>query len=98
MATAMLAQVAQILDLVIEIREQTLDPRQKFDSDLAELNAARRPIQQPDLQLILELANGLAEGGLRHAKFPRGPAEAASLNHLDEGAELPKVDIHKHIR
>jgi hypothetical protein len=75
-----------------------LDPRQEFGTDLAELNAARRPVQQPDLQLVLELANGLAEGGLGNAKFPRSPAEAASLNHLGEGTELPEVNIHKHYR
>ncbi|WNV07316.1 hypothetical protein RSO67_17395 [Tardiphaga sp. 709] len=98
MAAAMLTQVSQILDLVIEIRQQALDSREEFDTDLAELNAACRPVQQPNLQLILELANGLAEGGLGDAKFPRGSAETASLNHLDEGTELPKVDIHKHYR
>jgi hypothetical protein len=98
MATAMLAQIAQILNLVIEIREQTLDPGQEFGADLAELNAPRRAVQQPDLQFVLKLADGLAEGGLGDAEFPRGPAEAAGLNHFDEGAELPKIDIHKHYR
>jgi hypothetical protein len=46
------------------------------------------------LQRILELANGLTESGLGNAKFPRGPAEAASLDHLDESTKLPEVDIH----
>jgi hypothetical protein len=93
MTAAMFAQVAQILELAIEIGEQALDARHEIRADLAELKLSRGAIEQPHAQAILELAHRLADGGLRHPERTRRGAEAAGLDDADEGAELFQVEL-----
>ena len=92
----MLAQIAQVLELMIEIGQQALDAGQEIRADLAELNAARGAVEQPHLQFILQLPDSLAQRGLRHAERPCRTAEAAGLHDRDESSQLPQVHIYHH--
>jgi hypothetical protein len=94
MAAAMFTQIAQVLQLVVEIGQQPLDPGQEVRAHLAELDAAGGAIEQSHLQRVLKLPHGLAQCRLGHAEPACGTAEAAGLHNLDKGLELPKIDIH----
>jgi hypothetical protein len=97
MTAAMLAQIAQILELAIEIGEQALDARHEIRADLAELKLSSGAVEQPHAQVFLELAHRLADGGLRHPERARRGAEAAGLDDADEGTQLFQVElIYRH--
>jgi hypothetical protein len=94
--TTVLAQVLQVLKLMIKIGEQPLDTGQKINADLAQLKAPRRPVEQPYAQFFFQLSNGLAYRRLRYAERPRGRAKAAGLDHRYESSQLAEIEIYCH--
>ena len=55
---------------------------------VGERDAPLRAVEQPDPELLLELADLLADGGLRHVQALGGPAE---MEFLSDGDEIPQV-------
>ena len=58
---------------------------------LGQLYVASPPLEEPGPELILQLADALAEGGLRYLQAPSGASEAPLLGHRDEVGEVPEV-------
>ena len=54
-----------------------------------------RPRQEPDPEILLELAHPVAERRLRQVEMRGRELEAAALGDGDEGVQAEKVDPHR---
>jgi hypothetical protein len=95
MTPAVLAQILKVCQLVVEIGQQALDAGKEFGADLAQLKASGGTVEQANAQFVLQLPDGLAYRGLRHAEEARRPAEAAGLDDGRERSQLTQI-IYRH--
>jgi hypothetical protein len=68
-------------------------PHQEDGSGVGQRNAPLGAVQHPNAQLVLELADLLADRRLRHVQSLGGPAEMQLLRDRHEISEMPKVHV-----
>ncbi|MNG93720.1 hypothetical protein D3C79_526950 [compost metagenome] len=64
-------------------------------SQLGDLEAAGRALDQPYPEPLLQQGDAAAELGLGHAKRPAGLGKAAVIHHLDVVIEIIEVLVHR---
>ena len=90
----LLADLADIAQRVVEVRQQTRHARQQSAAHIGELYLARGAIDRLEADFALEFAHTAAHRRLRQADFIAGAAEALQARDLDENPELTQRLIH----
>ena len=85
------AEFADRLDFRLDLFEPRCDPKEKALAGLGQGDAACGARQQTDAETRLELADGVAERGLRDADLRGRLGEASLLRHGEEREEA--VDV-----
>ena len=68
--------------------------RQQFAAGRVRHDAPAVAVEQPPLQLVFQLRQGLAGGGLRKSDAPRRAGDGAFLVDGREDLQLPESDLH----
>src|SRR5581483_8751925 len=85
------AELAYGGKLGVHLHELRADAQEQPLSGLSWCDAARRPVQKPDADPLLQATNDLAERGLRHSKLRGGPRETALPRHRKKGKQVARV-------
>ena len=67
---------------------------ENFRTDIGKPQIPRRPLEQADAELILELGHAPADGRDRHFEAPSGFRKAPRLDDLGEYRQ--RIEIHHH--
>ncbi len=87
--------LAQLVEGHREAFDHVLDLRQEREPGRGQRHLAGRPRQEPDAEILLELAHPVAERRLRQVEMGGRELEAAALRDGDEGVQAEKVDPHR---
>ncbi len=78
-ARRLVAKLTQRVDLRVDLIEVLSDPVEQSLASLCGRNSPRGAGQEPDAEPCLELANGVAQCGLRNATFAAALVKLRSL-------------------
>ena len=79
------------VDGVVDALEHRVQMTEQLLSGLGERDAARRAVEKPDAEALLEAADRLAERRSRQAELLGGAREAGMLGNGDECGELGEL-------
>ena len=78
------------LHRLVELQEQRLHALQKGLARLREVHAAGAALEELHAQLLLQLADALAQRRLRHVQFVGRTGEALLLRHRQKTSQMPQ--------
>src|SRR3546814_5297429 len=88
------AEIVEVVERVVDVAKRRRDAREELLPRLGQRDTARRPVDEPQVQALLQCPQLMAERRWRDAKLVGGASKALMPGDRQEGRKIGRSEEH----